>query len=238
MARRRRITRGLITAPTASGYTLAIDPTSGRRRHRRLFSQHQRKSAISSTSPYWPADAFGNGISALMTLLGIRGRWWCCSSSARDHRRPRARRVPNEWLDGWVHSARSAAASCYRGVGAAKRFRGACLGHRSTRITVTLCSLLSAPVWETEWSRSSMRTSMPAAAARSGIVTVGSRIEIGLVAEPRGGELGDHRIARLRLLVAAAMLVPIGSRLGIPMPTGPEDPSARAPPVASPGRGG
>jgi hypothetical protein len=161
---------------------------------------------------------FGNGLSALMTLLAISTALVALFVvgplvvTERGHQRPRG------WGAWLVYFGALGAGFMLIEVSVLQRFV-LLLGHPVYSLTVTLFSLLLGTGLGAAWSR----RLDPATLRRACAVAVVAVAAVALLFV-----VGAEPIVRwaiplprsLRMLVAVAMLVPIGVVLGVPMPTG------------------
>ena len=170
---------------------------------------------------------FGNGLSALMTLLGISTALVVLfvigplAVAGRGQARPRG------WLAWLVYFGALGAGFMLIEVSVLQRFV-LLLGHPVYSLTVTLFSLLLGTGLGAAWSRRLDADAL----ARSGAigVVIVAAIALGFIAVATPIVSWAIPFARpTRMLVAAGMLVPMGIALGIPMPTGMRMLSARAP---------
>jgi hypothetical protein len=170
---------------------------------------------------------FGNGLSALMTLLGISTALVVLfvigplALAGRGHARPR------RWFAWLVYFGALGAGFMLIEVSVLQRFV-LLLGHPVYSLTVTLFSLLLGTGLGSAWSRRFDAASLRRTGAIGIVVVAVVGLGVVLVATPIvSWAIPFSRGARM--LVAASMLVPIGVALGIPMPTGLRLLSARAP---------
>ena len=170
---------------------------------------------------------FGNGLSALMTLLAIS----TCMVALfvigplvlADRGQPR----PRGWLAWLAYFGALGAGFMLIEVSVLQRFV-LLLGHPVYSLTVTLFSLLLGTGLGAAWSRRFDGQSLRRTGA-IGIVTVALvAIAVIVVATPIV-EWAIPFSRSTRMVVAVALLVPMGIALGIPMPTGLRILSARAP---------
>jgi hypothetical protein len=170
---------------------------------------------------------FGNGLSALMTLLGISTAlvvlFVIAPLAVAGRGQPRA---PG-WFAWLTYFGALGAGFMLIEVAVLQRFV-LLLGHPVYSLTVTLFSLLLGTGLGSAWSRKFDEVSLRRSGAFAILIIAAVAILFIAAATPvvnwaipfsRGG----------RMAVAAAMLVPIGVALGIPMPTGMRLLSARAP---------
>jgi hypothetical protein len=170
---------------------------------------------------------FGNGLSALMTLLGIStalvvlfviGPLICVG---RGQARPRG------WFAWLVYFGALGAGFMLIEVSVLQRFV-LLLGHPVYSLTVTLFSLLLGTGLGAAWSRRFSNRSLRRNGAVGVVVVSSLAIAVIVVAAPVvAWAIPFSRAARVA--VAVSMLVPLGVALGIPMPTGLRILSVRAP---------
>ncbi len=170
---------------------------------------------------------FGNGLSALMTLLGISTALVVLFVIGplvfADRGQPRA---PG-WFAWLAYFGALGAGFMLIEVSVLQRFV-LLLGHPVYSLTVTLFSLLLGTGLGAAWSRRFDEASIRRTGA-IGLITVAV---IALVFIAVATPIVNWAIPfsrNVRMLIAAAMLVPIGIALGIPMPTGMRILSARSP---------
>ena len=172
---------------------------------------------------------FGNGLSALMTLLGISTALVVLFVVGPLALAGRGQARPRGWLAWLVYFGALGAGFMLIEVSLLQRFV-LLLGHPVYSLTVTLFSLLLGTGLGAAWSRRP-----PGVDASTQRRDCGVRRRRRRACRARGvaAPLVDWAIpfARpARMAVAAAMLVPIGIALGIPMPTGHAAAEPRAPP--------
>jgi len=170
---------------------------------------------------------FGNGLSALMTLLGISTALVVLFVIAPLVFADRGQTRPRGWFAWLVYFGALGAGFMLIEVSVLQRFV-LLLGHPVYSLTVTLFSLLLGTGLGAAWSRRFDAASLRRSGA-IGIVTIALiALAFIVVATPIvNWAIPFSRNARM--LVAVAMLVPIGVVLGIPMPTGMRMLSARSP---------
>jgi hypothetical protein len=217
----------LITAPDRErfygSYRADIRPTSDDR----PFFFHTTKLSNQFDVAFGRQMLFGNGLSALMTLLAIStvlvAVFVIGPLVLADRGQPR----PRGWLAWLAYFGALGAGFMLIEVSVLQRFV-LLLGHPVYSLTVTLFSLLLGTGLGAAWSRGFDVRSLRRTGA-IGIVTVALvAIAIIVVATPIvAWAIPFSRGARMA--VAAALLVPMGVALGIPMPTGLRILSARAP---------
>ena len=170
---------------------------------------------------------FGNGLSALMTLIGISTALVVLfvigplAFAGRGQARPRG------WFAWLVYFGALGAGFMLIEVSVLQRFV-LLLGHPVYSLTVTLFSLLLGTGLGAAWSRRFDTASL----RRSGAIGVVAIALIALAFMVVATPIVNWAIPfsrNARMLVASAMLVPIGVVMGIPMPTGMRMLSARSP---------
>jgi hypothetical protein len=170
---------------------------------------------------------FGNGLSALMTLLGISTALVVLFVIGPLVVVGRGQARPRGWLAWLVYFGALGAGFMLIEVSVLQSFV-LLLGHPVYSLTVTLFSLLLGTGLGAAWSRRLEETSLRRSGA-IGILTVALiAVAFIIVAAPVvNWAIPFPRSARM--LIAVAMLVPIGVALGVPMPTGLRMLSLRAP---------
>ncbi len=170
---------------------------------------------------------FGNGLSALMTLLGISAALVVLFVIGPLILAGRGQERPSGWLAWLVYFGALGAGFMLIEVSVLQRFV-LLLGHPVYSLTVTLFSLLLGTGLGAAWSRGFDAASLRRTGAIGILVVAAIAIVFMAAATPIvNWAIPFSRGARM--LVAAAMLVPIGVALGIPMPTGMRMLTARAP---------
>jgi hypothetical protein len=161
---------------------------------------------------------FGNGLSALLTLLGISATLVLLFVVGPLVLTDRGARRPGGWLFWLVYFGALGAGFMLIEVSILQRFV-LLLGHPVYSLTVTLFSLLLGTGLGAAWSRrlddrSLRRTGLAAVAAVAAMTVVVMVISTPIV-------IWAIPFARsTRMLIAVALLVPMGVALGVPMPTG------------------
>jgi hypothetical protein len=193
----------------------------------RPFFFHTTKLADQFDVAFGRSMLFGNGLSALMTLLGISTGLVALfivgplALSARTTGRPRG------WLAWLVYFGALGAGFMLIEVSVLQRFV-LLLGHPVYSLTVTLFSLLLGTGLGAAWSRRFEAATLRRTGAL-GVVAV-AVLALGVIAVATPIVAWAIPFSReLRMLVAVGVLVPLGVALGIPMPTGLRMLSARAP---------
>jgi hypothetical protein len=182
----------------------------------RPFFFHTTKLADQFGVAFGRSMLFGNGLSALLTLMGISGGLVVLFVlvplvAAGGHRSPR-------WLPTLAYFGALGAGFMLIEVAILQRFV-LLLGHPVYSLTVTLFSLLLGTGLGAAWSRRVADTRL----VRAGLAAT---VVIALLAwfwMPLMGPVLDWAMPLsrpARILVAVAALLPVGFILGIPMPTG------------------
>jgi len=170
---------------------------------------------------------FGNGLSALMTLLGISTGLVALFIVGPLVLSARGTSRPHGWLAWLVYFGALGAGFMLIEVSVLQRFV-LLLGHPVYSLTVTLFSLLLGTGLGAAWSRRFDDATL----RRTGVlgVTVVAVLALGVIAVATPIVAWAIPFSReLRMLIAVTVLVPLGVALGIPMPTGLRMLSARAP---------
>src|SRR3989449_1778652 len=207
----------------SAGYRADIRPTTDDR----PFFFHTTKLENQFAVAFGRSMLFGNGLSALLTLLGISGALvvlfvigpLAIAGLGTPH--------PRGWFAWLVYFGALGAGFMLIEVAILQRFV-LLLGHPVYSLTVTLFSLLLGTGLGAAWSRRFDQQSLGRTGAIALVTVAGIAIAVILVVTP----LVSWAIpfARTtRMAIAIATLVPIGLALGIPMPTGMRLLSARAP---------
>ena len=161
---------------------------------------------------------FGNGLSALLTLLGISATLVLLFVVGPLVLTDRETRRPRGWLFWLVYFGALGAGFMLIEVSVLQRFV-LLLGHPVYSLTVTLFSLLLGTGLGAAWSRrlddrSLRRTGLAAVAAVAAMAVLVMFISTPIV-------IWAIPFARsTRMLIAVALLLPMGVALGVPMPTG------------------
>jgi hypothetical protein len=170
---------------------------------------------------------FGNGLSALLTLLGISTGLVVLFVIGPLALAGRGQRHPRGWFAWLVYFGALGAGFMLIEVSVLQRFV-LLLGHPVYSLTVTLFSLLLGTGLGAAWSR----RFDAAALRRTGAIGIMVVSALGLVVLGVTTPIVTWAIPfsrTVRAAIAVAMLVPLGVALGIPMPTGLRMLSARAP---------
>ena len=197
-----------------AAYRADIRPTTDDR----PFFFHTTKLRNQLDVAFGKSMLFGNGLSALMTLLGISTTLVVLfvigplALVDRDQARPRG------WLPWLVYFGALGAGFMLIEVSILQRFV-LLLGHPVYSLTVTLFSLLLGTGLGAAWSRRFPERALAQAgmAAVLGVAVIAVLV-IGVTGPIVAWAIPFSRAARM--LVAAAMLLPMGLALGLPMPTG------------------
>jgi hypothetical protein len=170
---------------------------------------------------------FGNGLSALMTLLGISTALVALFVIGPLVVSARGAAHPQGWFWWLVYFGALGAGFMLIEVSVLQRFV-LLLGHPVYSLTVTLFSLLLGTGLGAAWSRRFGVTTLRRTGA-IGIITVAA-LALGVIVVATPIIAWAIPFSRgVRMAVAVALLVPLGVALGIPMPTGLRMLSARAP---------
>jgi hypothetical protein len=193
----------------------------------RPFFFHTTKIADQFDVAFGQKMLFGNGLSALMTLLGISTALVVLFVLAPLALAGRGQQRPRGWFAWLVYFGALGAGFMLIEVSVLQRFV-LLLGHPVYSLTVTLFSLLLGTGLGSAWSRKFDEASLRRSGAVGILIVAAIAILFIAVATPVvNWAIPFSRGARM--MVAVAMLVPIGIALGIPMPTGMRLLSARAP---------
>jgi len=206
-----------------AGFRADIRPTTDDR----PFFFHTTKLENQFAVAFGRSMLFGNGLSALLTLLGISGALVVLFVIGPLAIAGRGAGHPRGWFAWLVYFGALGAGFMLIEVAILQRFV-LLLGHPVYSLTVTLFSLLLGTGLGAAWSRRFDQQSLGRTGAIALVTVAGIAIAVILVVTP----LVSWAIpfARTtRMAIAVAMLVPIGLALGIPMPTGMRLLSARAP---------
>jgi len=206
-----------------ASYGLDVRPTTDDR----PFFFHTTKLARQFDVAFGRSMLFGNGLSALLTLLAISTALVALFVIGPLLLGDRSRAHSDGWLAWLAYFGALGAGFMLIEVSVLQRFV-LLLGHPVYSLTVTLFSLLLGTGLGAAWSRTFKGSTL----RRSGAIGIVAVALIGLavimIATPVvTWAIPFSRPARMG--IAAAMLVPTGIALGIPMPTGLRLLSARAP---------
>jgi hypothetical protein len=170
---------------------------------------------------------FGNGLSALLTLLGISVALVALFVLGPLLVADRGIAHPPGWLAWLLYFGALGAGFMLIEVSVLQRFV-LLLGHPVYSLTVTLFSLLLGTGLGAAWSRGFDERTLRRSAAR-GLLTVALvAVGVAIAADPLVTWAVPFTRG-VRVAIAVAALVPIGIALGIPMPTGLRMLSVRAP---------
>ena len=217
----------LVRAPNRdafyASYRHDIRPTTDDR----PFFFHTTKLRDQLSVAFGKSMLFGNGLSALMTLLGISTALVALFVvgpllvAERGHARPRG------WPAWLVYFGALGAGFMLIEVSVLQRFV-LLLGHPVYSLTVTLFSLLLGTGLGAAWSRRFDVATLRRTGATAAVIVALLGIAVIAIASPIiTWAIPLSRTARMA--IAAALLIPVGVALGIPMPTGIRLLSSRAP---------
>jgi spermine/spermidine synthase len=218
-----RLVRAPDRAQFYASYRADVRPTSDDR----PFFFHTTKLEHQFDVAFGKSMLFGNGLSALMTLLGISGALVVLFVIGPLVLTGRGQAHPRGWFAWLVYFGALGAGFMLIEVSVLQRFV-LLLGHPVYSLTVTLFSLLLGTGMGAAWSRRFKGTTL----RRSGAIGVMTVAVLGVAVIVVAAPIIDWAIPfsrPVRMLVAVAMLVPLGVALGVPMPTGLRILSARAP---------
>jgi hypothetical protein len=170
---------------------------------------------------------FGNGLSALMTLLGISTVLVAVFVVGPLIVAGRGQPRPAGWLAWLVYFGALGAGFMLIEVSVLQNFV-LLLGHPVYSLTVTLFSLLLGTGLGAGWSRRLREPSLRRSGA-IGVVTVAAIAVAFIIVAPRIVNWAIPFSRPIRMAIAVAMLLPIGIALGVPMPTGLRMLNRRAP---------
>ena len=217
----------LITAPDReafySNYAADIRPTTDDR----PFFFHTTKIRDQFDVAFGQTMLFGNGLSALMTLLGISAALVVLFVIGPLVVAGRGQARPRGWLAWLVYFGALGAGFMLIEVSVLQNFV-LLLGHPVYSLTVTLFSLLLGTGLGAAWSRRLDQQSLRRSGA-TGLAIVALIAVTFIVVTPPIVNWAIPYSRPARMVVAVVMLVPIGIALGIPMPTGLRMLSARSP---------
>ncbi len=217
----------LVRAPDAKQFYAAyhqdIRPTTDDR----PFFFHTTKLQNQFSVVFGRSMLFGNGLSALLTLLWISAALVALfvigPLALADRGTPR----PRGWFAWLVYFGALGAGFMLIEVSVLQRFV-LLLGHPVYSLTVTLFSLLLGTGLGAAWSRRFEDHALRRTGVAGVLVVAAVAVAVILVATPIVTWAIPFPRA-VRILVAVALLVPMGIALGIPMPTGLRMLAARAP---------
>src|SRR5262249_47549269 len=208
----------LIRAPNREqfyeSYASDVRPTTDDR----PFFFHTTKLARQFDLAFGKSMLFGNGLSALMTLLAISTVLVALFVVGPLAFADRGQARPYGWGAWLAYFGALGAGFMLIEVSVLQRFV-LLLGHPVYSLTVTLFSLLLGTGLGAAWSRRFATAGL----RRTGALAIVAVAAIGILFIAGAGPIVTRAIplARpLRMIVAAALLIPIGVVLGIPMPTG------------------
>jgi hypothetical protein len=217
----------LVLAPDRQQFYASYDRDIRPTTDNRPFFFHTTKLKDQFDVAFGRTMLFGNGLSALMTLLGISATlvvlFVIGPLVLADRGRPRAR----GWLIWLVYFGALGAGFMLIEVSILQRFV-LLLGHPVYSLTVTLFSLLFGTGLGAAWSRRFDLARIRITGTTSLVVVALLALGVILVVTPIvTWAIPFSRPARM--LVAFGILLPMGVALGVPMPTGLRILSARAP---------
>ncbi|HEY7287790.1 MAG TPA: hypothetical protein VH497_20215 [Vicinamibacterales bacterium] len=193
----------------------------------RPFFFHTTKLKDQFTVAFGRSMLFGNGLSALLTLLGISIGLVVLFVVGPLALSGRGVAHPPGWFAWLVYFSTLGMGFMLIEVSVLQRFV-LLLGHPVYSLTVTLFSLLLGTGLGAAWSRTFEERTLRRSAARALVVVAVISIAVAFLATPLvDWAMPLSRPARMILAVVA--LVPIGVALGIPMPSGLRMLSARDP---------
>jgi hypothetical protein len=193
----------------------------------RPFFFHTTKLADQFDVAFGREMLFGNGLSALLTLLGISTALVVLFVIGPLVLAERGRARTHGWFAWLAYFGALGAGFMLIEVSVLQRFV-LLLGHPVYSLTVTLFSLLLGTGLGAAWSRRFDEVSL----RRTGAVAVVTVALVALAVIVVATPIVNWAIPlsrNLRMLIAVALMVPVGMALGIPMPTGLRMLSARAP---------
>jgi hypothetical protein len=206
-----------------AAYRQDIRPTTDDR----PFFFHTTKLGNQFSVAFGRTMLFGNGLSALLTLLGISAALVLLFVIGPLALAGRGTEHPRGWLAWLIYFGALGAGFMLIEVSVLQRFV-LLLGHPVYSLTVTLFSLLLGTGLGAAWSRRFDDRSL----RRAGLVGVTTVAAIAVVVILIATPVVSWAIpfARsTRMLIAIVLLVPMGVALGVPMPTGLRLLNARAP---------
>jgi hypothetical protein len=217
----------LILAPDReafhAGYRSDVRPTTDDR----PFFFHTTKLEHQFDVAFGRTMLFGNGLSALITLLGISAALVALFVIGPLALTARSAVHPAGWFAWLAYFGALGAGFMLIEVAVLQRFV-LLLGHPVYSLTVTLFSLLLGTGLGAAWSRRFDAARLRRTGA-AGIIVV-ALLALGVIAVATPIVSWAIPFSRgLRMAVAVALLVPLGVALGIPMPTGLRLLTARAP---------
>jgi len=204
-------------------YRADIRPTSDDR----PFFFHTTKLRDQLDVAFGRSMLFGNGLSALLTLLTIAIALIALFVVGPLVVADRGVAHPRGWLAWLVYFGALGAGFMLIEVAVLQRFV-LLLGHPVYSLTVTLFSLLLGTGLGAAWSRRFADDALRPAAAR-GLVTIAALAVLVVLAGTPVVNWAIPFARPVRIGIAVCLLVPIGIALGVPMPTGLRLLSARAP---------
>jgi Spermine/spermidine synthase domain len=193
----------------------------------RPFFFHTTKLKNQFDVAFGKAMLFGNGLSALMTLLGISVTLVIVFVFGPLLIADRGVSHPAGWWAWLAYFGALGAGFMLIEVSVLQRFV-LLLGHPVYSLTVTLFSLLLGTGLGAAWSRTFDDRTLRRSATRGVVIVAALAVSVVFVVDPIvSWAIPFSR--PVRMAVAVLTLVPIGVALGVPMPTGLRMLSARAP---------
>jgi spermine/spermidine synthase len=206
-----------------AGFHSDIRPTTDDR----PFFFHTTKLENQFSVAFGRSMLFGNGLSALLTLLGISAALVVLFVIGPLALAGRGAGRPRGWFAWLVYFGALGAGFMLIEVAILQRFV-LLLGHPVYSLTVTLFSLLLGTGLGAAWSRRFSLQSLRRTGAIALVAIAAIAIAVVLIATPLIGWAVPFA-RTTRMAIAVALLVPIGLALGIPMPTGLRLLSSKAP---------
>jgi hypothetical protein len=206
-----------------AGYRHDIRPTTDDR----PFFFHTTKLQDQLSVAFGKSMLFGNGLSALMTLLGISTALVALFVVGPLLVAQRGQARPRGWPAWLVYFGALGAGFMLIEVSVLQKFV-LLLGHPVYSLTVTLFSLLLGTGVGAAWSRRFDVATLRGTGAVATVIVALLGVAVIVIATPIiTWAIPFSRTARMA--IAAALLIPMGVALGIPMPTGLRLLSSRAP---------
>ena len=184
----------------------------------RPFFFHTTKLRNQLSVAFGRSMLFGNGLSALMTLLGISAVLVVLFVIGPLALADRGVRHPPGWMAWLLYFGALGAGFMLIEVSVLQRFV-LLLGHPVYSLTVTLFSLLLGTGIGAAWSRRFEASRLRRDGATGLLIIVAIAVAFSAVSTPIVGWAIPWPRAS-RIAISVAMLLPIGIALGIPMPTG------------------
>jgi hypothetical protein len=195
-------------------YYFDIRPTTDDR----PFFFHTTKLRNQLSVAFGRSMLFGNGLSALLTLLGISAALVVVFVVGPLLVADRGIRHPRGWMAWLLYFGALGTGFMLIEVSVLQRFV-LLLGHPVYSLTVTLFSLLLGTGIGAAWSRRFDERTLRRSGARAVVLVAAIALVFGAATAPVI-EWAIPWPRSVRIAVAISMLVPVGVALGIPMPTG------------------